>query len=68
MAGKEDAPKALHVLVVGATGHGGSYLCLELVRRGHTVTGLARNPDKLGQHPLYIPKAFDVVEAPSWSL
>lgn len=53
----------LRVLVIGSTGHGGSYLCVELVNRGHHVTGLSRNPEKLGKHPLYTPLAFDVVEA-----
>lgn len=55
---------SLSVLVVGATGHGGSYLCLELINRGHFVTGMARRPEKLGAHPLYRPKAFDVVNSP----
>jgi putative NADH-flavin reductase len=36
---------------------------LELVNRGHQVTGLARNPSKLGEHPLYTPKSFDVVDS-----
>lgn len=55
--------KSLKVLVIGSTGHGGSYLCVELVSRGHHVTGLARHPDKLGRHPLYTPKVFDVEAA-----
>ena len=56
--------RTLSILVVGATGHGGSYLCLELVNRGHRVTGMARRPAKLGIHPLYTPKEFDVVNSP----
>ncbi|MAD81443.1 MAG: hypothetical protein CL912_00635 [Deltaproteobacteria bacterium] len=52
----------LNTLVIGATGHGGSYLCVELVNRGHKVTGLARNPEKLGKHELYTPRKFNVVE------
>ncbi len=59
-----NAPTSLSVLVIGATGHGGSYLCLELVNRGHRVTGLSRKPSTLGQHRLYNPKVFDVVGAP----
>ncbi|OQV05090.1 hypothetical protein CLAIMM_09883 [Cladophialophora immunda] len=60
----ESSRKSLSVLVVGATGHGGSYLSLELVNRGHFVTGMARRPEKLGTHPLYTPKVFDVVNSP----
>ena len=56
--------KPLKVLVIGATGHGGSYLCVELTNRGHHVTGMARSPEKLGHHELYTPKKFDVVESP----
>lgn len=55
--------KPLEILVIGSTGHGGSYLCVELVSRGHHVTGLARHPAKLGKHPLYTAYVFDVVEA-----
>ncbi|PVH77483.1 hypothetical protein DL98DRAFT_423605 [Cadophora sp. DSE1049] len=54
--------KQLKTLVIGATGHGGSYLCVELVNRGHKVTGLARNPGKLGPHEFYTPRKFDIVE------
>jgi putative NADH-flavin reductase len=52
---------SLSILVIGSTGHGGSYLCIELCNRGHKVTGLARNPAKLGTHANYIPKQLDVV-------
>ncbi|KAF4547618.1 Hypothetical protein D9617_39g039530 [Elsinoe fawcettii] len=55
---------SLSVLVLGSTGHGGSYLCHELVKRGHKVTGMARNPSKIGSHPLYQPKAFDILGCP----
>lgn len=60
----KDTPKSLSVLVIGATGHGGTYLCVELVNRGHRVPGLARRPSILGEHPLHTPKAFDLVETP----
>jgi hypothetical protein len=51
----------LNVLVIGPTGHGGSYLVLELCGRGHNVTGLSRRPETIGTHPKYTPKPFDVV-------
>jgi putative NADH-flavin reductase len=38
----------MNVTVVGATGRTGSPLVLELLRRGHTVTALVRDPAKLG--------------------
>jgi putative NADH-flavin reductase len=53
----------LNILIIGPTGHGGSYLCIELCDRGHQVTGLSRNPTTIGEHPNYHPKAFDVVNS-----
>lgn len=50
----------LNILVIGPTGHGGSYLCVELCNRGHHVTGLSRNPSTIGEHENYTPKVFDV--------
>ena len=64
----EGSPKSLSILIIGATGHGGSYLCVELLGRGHRVTGMARKPPSLGEHRFYTPKVFDVVEAPFLSL
>ena len=65
---KQGPLKSLSILIIGATGHGGSYLSVQLVNRGHRVTGMARNPSRLGEHPLYVPREFDVVEAPFLSL
>jgi putative NADH-flavin reductase len=55
--------KPLRVGVIGPTGFGGSYLCVELLNRGNTVIGISRNPEKLGKHPRYIPRAVDIDEA-----
>lgn len=38
----------MNVTVLGATGRTGTPLVLELLRRGHTVTALVRDPAKLG--------------------
>ncbi|KAF5576031.1 nad-dependent epimerase dehydratase [Fusarium pseudocircinatum] len=50
----------LTVGVIGPAGFGGSYLCVELINRGHRVVGLSRNPQKLGSHLLYEPRNIDL--------
>lgn len=52
--------KALRFGVIGPAGFGGSYLCLELINRGHHVVGISRNPGKLGLHERYTPISADV--------
>lgn len=52
--------KPLRVGVIGPAGFGGSYLCVELINRGHTVIGISRNPQKLGTHERYIPRTLDI--------
>lgn len=52
--------KALRFGVIGPAGFGGSYLCLELINRGHHVVGISRNPGKLGLHENYTPISADV--------
>lgn len=54
--------KALRIGVIGPAGFGGSYLCVELINRGHHVVGLSRNPAKLGLHDRYTPIPIDVSE------
>lgn len=36
--------KELSVTVIGSTGYAGSHTCIELLARGHHVTGVSRNP------------------------
>jgi putative NADH-flavin reductase len=55
--------RQLNVAVIGSTGYAGSHTCIELLARGHRVTGVSRNPDKLGRHDNYIGKAVDLDEA-----
>jgi len=51
---------SLKVGVIGPAGFGGSYLCVELINRGHHVVGYSRNPAKLGKHRRYQPYVLDV--------
>ena len=39
------APKSLHVLVTGISGQQGGHVAWHLLKRGHHVRGLARNPE-----------------------
>jgi len=41
----------MKIAVVGASGRAGSRIVAELSRRGHTVTAIARNPDKIAKLP-----------------
>lgn len=50
----------LRVGVIGPAGFGGSYLCVELLNRGHIVIGISRSPEKLGRHERYIPRSVDI--------
>ncbi|KAL0252992.1 hypothetical protein SLS55_008443 [Diplodia seriata] len=52
--------RSLRVGIIGPAGFTGSHLCIELLRRGHGVVGLSRNPDKIGTHPHYTPTPLDV--------
>lgn len=49
--------------VIGPAGFGGSYLSAELIRRGHTVVGISRNPRSFGIHNNYVPRPLDIEES-----
>ena len=55
--------KQLKVGVIGSTGYAGSHTCIELLARGHLVTGISRNPGKIGNHKNYSEKAIDLEKA-----
>ncbi|MBT2322600.1 NAD(P)-dependent oxidoreductase [Variovorax paradoxus] len=40
-----------HIAILGITGRAGSRIASELLRRGHTVTGIARNVEKAEARP-----------------
>jgi uncharacterized protein len=50
----------MNIVVYGATGNAGSEIVKELVRRGHKVTGVARNVDPLKGKPGVTPKTDDL--------
>ena len=37
----------MKIAVIGASGNAGSRITAELARRGHAVTAIARNPEKI---------------------
>lgn len=53
----------MNVVVYGATGNAGSRIVAELVRRGHKVTGVARNVDSLKGQTGVTPKVDDLSNA-----
>ncbi len=52
----------MKVALIGATGQAGSRVLAELTRRGHSVTAIARHPEKAPQGPLVIAKKGDVAD------
>jgi uncharacterized protein len=52
----------MEVALIGASGQGGSRLLAELTRRGHQVTAIARQPDKIPAGPGVTAKKGDVFD------
>jgi putative NADH-flavin reductase len=55
----------MKVALLGATGFVGSALLKEALDRGHTVTAIVRNPEKLEKRDGLIPRTGDVYDAAS---
>jgi putative NADH-flavin reductase len=51
------------IAIIGATGRAGSQLLEEALRRGHTVTAIARNTDKIGARSGVTAKQVDALDA-----
>ena len=51
------------IAIIGATGRAGSQLLEEALRRGHSVTAIARNTDKLAARPGVSVKQVDALDA-----
>jgi putative NADH-flavin reductase len=52
----------MKVAVIGASGRGGSRIVAELARRGHEVTAIARNPEKIEAAPNVTARRGDLNE------
>jgi putative NADH-flavin reductase len=52
----------MKVALIGATGYVGSRILVELLQRGHEVTGLVRNPQTLSPHANLTAKRVDVLD------
>ena len=52
----------MKIAVAGASGRAGSEITKELSRRGHTVTAIARNPEKIANLPNVTPTKGDVLD------
>ncbi|WP_017901495.1 NAD(P)-dependent oxidoreductase [Pseudomonas asplenii] len=51
------------IAIIGATGRAGSQLLEEALRRGHSVTAIARNPASIGTRAGVVTKAVDALDA-----
>ena len=49
-AGAGHTDDALNIVIYGATGEIGSHVALEALNRGHRVTAVSRNPDRVVMH------------------
>ncbi|PIT02351.1 3-beta hydroxysteroid dehydrogenase [Bradyrhizobium nitroreducens] len=52
----------MKIAVAGASGRAGSEITKELARRGHAVTAIARNPEKIAVLPNVTPTKGDVLD------
>jgi len=55
----------MKVVLLGATGFVGSAILKEALDRGHRVTAIARDPEKLEKHGGLIPTKGDVYDTAS---
>ena len=51
------------IAIIGATGRAGSQLLEEALRRGHSVTAIARDTSKIGERAGVVSKNLDVLDA-----
>lgn len=52
----------MKIAVIGASGNAGSRISAELARRGHAVTAIARNPEKIASEANVTPAKGDLMD------
>ena len=52
----------MKIAVIGASGNAGSRITSELARRGHPVTAIARNPERIASHANVTPTKGDAMD------
>ena len=52
----------MKIAVIGASGNAGSRITAELARRGHSVTAIARHPEKIASEANVTPTRGDVMD------
>jgi putative NADH-flavin reductase len=52
----------MKIAIIGASGNAGSRITAELASRGHQVTAIARNPDRIAAHANVTPAKGDVMD------
>ncbi|SDR85812.1 NAD(P)-dependent oxidoreductase [Bradyrhizobium canariense] len=52
----------MKIAVIGASGNAGSRIVAELARRGHAITAIVRNPEKIAPRPNVVAKRGDVMD------
>ena len=52
----------MKIAVVGASGNAGSRIVAELARRGHSLTAIARNPERIASLPNVVAKRGDALD------
>ncbi|OCK54181.1 NAD(P)-dependent oxidoreductase [Bradyrhizobium sp. LMTR 3] len=52
----------MKIAVIGASGNAGSRIAAELARRGHSVTAIARHPEKIAAQANVTPTAGDAMD------
>ena len=52
----------MKIAVIGASGNAGSRITTELARRGHSVTAIARHPEKIAAQANVVPTRGDVMD------
>ena len=52
----------MKIAVIGASGNAGSRITAELARRGHSVTAIARHPEKIASAANVTPTKGDLMD------